>query len=122
MWWIHTSRPALRVFPYHAHPHDFWRYEPEDLKEIFKDFEILLPRRDHEAPGVFLKAKKPKDYVPVDLSNLAIYSTVLGRRTKQIPKNVPLTRKVRLIASNIITNIKKYMSLVMRSCCIYGRL
>jgi SAM-dependent methyltransferase len=44
-------------FPYHGYPYDFWRYEVEDMKEIFKDFEIIKLEKDPEAPGVFLKAK-----------------------------------------------------------------
>lgn len=50
-----------RGFPYHAHPHDYWRFEPEDIVRIFGDFEILALERDWEAPGVFLKARKPGD-------------------------------------------------------------
>ncbi|MEM0057158.1 MAG: hypothetical protein QXL22_04120 [Candidatus Nezhaarchaeales archaeon] len=58
---------------------------------------------DWEAPGVFIKARKPEDYKPIDLSNIAIYSMVLGRRTKDIPdlKDMPLARRLvtRLLSS-----------------------
>jgi SAM-dependent methyltransferase len=28
-------------FQYHGHPYDFWRYELEDLKEIFSDCQLI---------------------------------------------------------------------------------
>lgn len=66
------------------------------MKIIFKDFEIISLKKDHEAPGVFLKARKPENYVQIDLSDIALYSMILGKRIKDIPnlKNVPLTRKL----------------------------
>jgi hypothetical protein len=29
------------------------------MKKIFADFEIIALRSEHEAPGIFLKARKP---------------------------------------------------------------
>lgn len=69
-------------FPFHEYPHDFWRYEIDDMKNIFSYFEIISLRKDHQAPGVFLKCKKPLDWKPVDLKKLSLYSMVLGGRTK----------------------------------------
>jgi SAM-dependent methyltransferase len=87
-----------RGFPIHNYPYDFWRYEVEDMKEIFRDFEIMVLRADHKSRGIFLKAKKPKNYVPADLSTIALYSIILGRRTKDIPnfKEIPLIRRIAL--------------------------
>jgi SAM-dependent methyltransferase len=81
-------------FPYHAYPYDFWRYETNDLKKIFSDFDILTIEKDPEL-GVFLKAKKPKNYTPVDLSHISLYSMILGQRTRRIPelREMPLSRK-----------------------------
>lgn len=45
-------------FPFHAYPHDYWRYKPEDMKQIFADFEIISLKKDPE-PGVFLIVKSP---------------------------------------------------------------
>ena len=71
-------------FKYHAYPNDFWRYETEDMKNIFSDFDIISLERDTEAPGVFLKAKKPNDYSEKDLSNYKLYSIVSGKRVIDI--------------------------------------
>ena len=91
-----TSRSC--GFHYHSYPHDFWRYELDDMRNIFSDFKIECLKRDHEAPGVFLKAVKPSKWIPNDLSNIALYSMVLGRRTKSIPNlsDMPLPRRLKL--------------------------
>ena len=83
-------------FPYHAYPYDFWRYEIEDMKRIFSDFEIITLKQDHEVPGVFLKARKPHNWKANDLQNIDLYSIILGKRTKTIPKisDIPLYRKI----------------------------
>lgn len=85
-------------FQYHGYPHDFWRYEVEDIGRIFGDFEVRSLKKDHQAPGAFLKAKKRENYVPADLSDIALYSMVLGKRTRNIPaiKNMPFTRRLAL--------------------------
>ena len=46
-------------FSYHGYPYDYWRFEASDLIKIFRDFEIIKIERDWEAPGAFLKARKP---------------------------------------------------------------
>ena len=82
-------------FPYHAYPYDFWRYEIEDMKKIFSDFEIIKLIKDHEASGIFLKAKKTSNTL-IDLSNIALYSIILGRRTTLIPKLSDMSLQRRL--------------------------
>ena len=42
-------------FPYHAYPHDYWRYEPSDMVRIFRDFEIIRLETDWEGPACFLR-------------------------------------------------------------------
>ena len=87
-----------RGFPYHSFPCDFWRYAVEDMGKIFIDFEVIALKKDHQAPGVFLKARKPENYVPADLSDIALYSMVLGRRTRDIPniEDMPFSRSFML--------------------------
>jgi len=89
-------------FPCHGFPHDFWRYETDDVLKMFSDFEIIALTEDHEAPGVFLKARKPLAYAPTDLSNIAIYSIVLGKRTFDIPsmKDAPFAKRLMLKVSS----------------------
>jgi len=93
-------------FHYHAYPYDFWRYEIEDMKGIFADFKIIVLEKDHEASGVFLKARKMENHVSANLSDIALYSMVLGRRSRSIPnlKDVPFTRRLwlKLLSSKII--------------------
>jgi SAM-dependent methyltransferase len=71
-------------FVYHSYPHDFWRYEIEDMKEIFSDCEIISLEKDPEAPGVFIKAKKPVGFVKKDLLNYKLYSMVTNKKTAEI--------------------------------------
>lgn len=52
------------------------------MKNIFSDFEIISLKKDHQAPGVFLKCKKSHNWKPVNLKKLSLYSMVLGGRTK----------------------------------------
>lgn len=68
-------------FKIHAYPHDYWRYEVEDMQKIFSDFiiEILIP--DPQAPGVLLKAKKPEKFIENDLSNISLFSVVTNKRS-----------------------------------------
>jgi len=73
-------------FPWHSFPHDFWRYEDDDIRRIFSEFDIIALTKRHEDPGVFLKARKPTACTPIDLSNIAIYSIILGKRTFNIPR------------------------------------
>ncbi|MEM3563683.1 MAG: methyltransferase domain-containing protein [Candidatus Jordarchaeaceae archaeon] len=98
-------------FHYHCHPYDFWRYELDDMRSIFSDFKIECLKRDHEAPGVFLKAAKPPKWIPNDLSNITLYSMILGRRTKSIPdlSEMPLSRKLELKLLNKGSNWLKWL-------------
>jgi SAM-dependent methyltransferase len=95
-------------FPYHGYPYDFWRYEVEDMKEIFKDFEIIKLEKDPEAPGVFLKVKKPVDFKPIKLKDIELYSILTGRRTKLIITELSLSRKLKFKLHNLIELLKYF--------------
>ena len=95
-------------FPYHGYPHDYWRFEIEDIYKIFSDFEIVYLRKDPSAPGIFLKARKPINYIYKDISELPVYSMILGRKTKNIHEieDMPLFRKFKL---KIVNRISEFL-------------
>jgi SAM-dependent methyltransferase len=70
-------------FHYHAWPYDFWRYEPADMREIFRDLDILTVEPDPASPGVFVLARRPESFVE-RTPDLALLSMVTGRREHDI--------------------------------------
>jgi SAM-dependent methyltransferase len=86
--YIYLSVPTIG-FGYHEYPYDCWRYETEDMEKIFADFNIIINEKISD--GIFLKAQKPQNYTPCDLSNIALYSMATETRTVSIPKpkNMP---------------------------------
>jgi SAM-dependent methyltransferase len=71
-------------FEYHGWPYDFWRFEVSDMEEIFSDFIIENIATDALGPGVFIKTRRPADFVEKDLSRLKLYSIVAGRRLTEL--------------------------------------
>ena len=71
-------------FGYHAYPHDYWRYEKEDMEKIFSDCEILEIEKDNQAAGIFIKARKPLGFKEKDLSKYELYSIVTGKKMHKI--------------------------------------
>ena len=69
-------------FPYHGFPHDFWRYELDDMRAIFVDFTVESLEPDPYSQGVFLRARKPADHRPADLSGVSLHSMVTGGRVR----------------------------------------
>ena len=67
-------------YPYHAHPHDFWRYTEADMRAIFADCDLMALESDLARPGVFLKAIKRAEAPEVDLAPIALVSILTGRR------------------------------------------
>lgn len=70
-------------FPYHGYPYDFWRYEVEDIQNIFSDCSIERIEKDPEK-GVFAKIRKPKNFIENNLSDYKLYSIIANRRVKQL--------------------------------------
>ena len=51
-------------FKYHPYPVDWWRFEIDDMKRLFSDFEVIEITEDptEDQPGVFVFARKPVEY------------------------------------------------------------
>jgi hypothetical protein len=77
------------------------------MKKIIADFDIIKLKQNKKVPGVFLKARKPAGWRPVDLSGLALYSMVLGRRTTAIPTNnqMPFTRRMQASVRTLLVAV-----------------
>jgi SAM-dependent methyltransferase len=71
-------------FYYHGYPHDWWRYEAEDMTQIFRDMEILALEPDPLAPGIFVFMRKPEDFAEADLSQIRLYSIVKWARSLDV--------------------------------------
>jgi SAM-dependent methyltransferase len=99
---------------YHGYPFDFWRFEIEDMKNIFSDFDILKLQEDPEDPGVFLKVRKPEKYFTSDLSGISLYSMVLGKRTERVVsiRDMPLFRKIQIKVAGEVRKIVRKIHLI----------
>ena len=71
-------------FKYHSYPHDFWRYEPKDIKYIFSDCNISVLERDDKEPGIFTKIRKPKKFIEKNLLDYKLYNIIANRRVLKI--------------------------------------
>jgi hypothetical protein len=49
---------------------------------IFSDFIIERLDKDSADPGVFVKARKPRHFAEMDLSNVKLYSMVVNERVR----------------------------------------
>ncbi len=118
-----------RGFIYHSFPHDFWRYEVEDLRKIFSDCQIQCVEPARSVFGVFLKAVKPSSASSPaghnNLSDISLYSVILGRRTKDLPNvsSTPLKRRiiVRLLSSRIAPTFFPPVLIVRLNKVLMGR-
>lgn len=67
-----------RGFDYHGYPHDFWRYEIEDMKALFSDFEIMRLESDGSS-GVMLKARK-QAMPAIDILDYQLFSIIYEKK------------------------------------------
>ncbi len=89
-----------RGFPTHMWPHDYWRYEMNDMRAIFADTEIVSIERDHQMPGIFVKVRRPAALAEVVLTDYKLYSVTMGIRTA-MPPPAGLPLLIRALAAKI---------------------
>ena len=104
-------------FPYHPSPTDFWRFEKEDMENIFSDCEILVLEKDKEYPGVFIKVKKPLEFIEKDLADYNLYSMITGKRMANITEDdyrnwhfIKMDSKEKL--RMFIINVSRFLGLI----------
>ncbi|MHA1729904.1 MAG: methyltransferase domain-containing protein [Promethearchaeota archaeon] len=71
-------------FPYHSYPHDYWRYEINDIQDIFSDFEIQIIENSYPYSGVLIKVKKPQNFKENNLDTIMLYSIIAKKRVINI--------------------------------------
>jgi SAM-dependent methyltransferase len=95
-----------RGFPYHGYPHDFWRFEVDDMKAIFSDLRVEAIASDPMSPGVFVKARKLLPFTENNLDAYALFSIVNNRRCRSIAGQEILLRRwkyaLRVLLSRVL--------------------
>jgi SAM-dependent methyltransferase len=95
-------------FPFHSFPRDFWRFERSDMLNIFSDCEITDLEDDFLEPGVFVKVKKPNDFVERDLSELELYNIVVNKRLTEMNfSNVTMKLKLKFLLESVLIMAKE---------------
>ena len=106
-----TMYLTTRSFGFRAHsaPYDYWRYEVDDFKSIFREFEIVIVQKDPEAPGVFIKCRKPQRWKPSDLSGIKPYSVLTGKRISEIPRPEDIAPTRRFVRWALETKFRRIL-------------
>lgn len=92
-------------FPYHGYPYDFWRFEPEDMHQIFSDMEGVRVDRDSWKPGVFMAARKPLKFHERVLDDIELYSIVSHKRCRDISPLALALLKVRMAPRQLASKL-----------------
>lgn len=106
-----------RGFPLHGYPSDYWRYEPDDMRRIFADFDAVLVQRDPEEPGVFVKAQKPIHPRPaVALDAIELFSVIDRRRVHEPTRGVDFVYRLaaRIARSSVSLSVRNRVALRTR--------
>lgn len=101
---------------FHECPCDFWRYKTDDILNIFSDCDILTLEEGFQRPSlvylktknsaVYVKIRKPVQFVEKDLSEYRLYSVIINKRISEIrDKDFQSFYFRRLVFKNKIENI-----------------
>jgi SAM-dependent methyltransferase len=97
-------------FAYHGYPSDFWRFEVDDMNVIFSDMIIVANEKDHLAPGVFVKIRKPSSFNESDLIDHKLFSIINRRRCRDINEfNILILKPI----YKIILIIKGFLRMIL---------
>ena len=92
--------------PYHGYPYDFWRYELDDMREIFSDMVIEGLEPDPLLAGVMMRARKSTEFAERPLPDYALYSIVTRKRSVDITDLDVHICKLRLRAGRILRKLR----------------
>ncbi len=68
-------------FPFHEFPYDYWRYEKEDISNIFSDHRILSLEEDTaKMSNIYAKLQKPDSFSEKTLLDYELHSVVVNKR------------------------------------------
>lgn len=74
-------------WPFHAYPHDYWRYSRQDIEYIFADCVLLsLVEEEGDMALIYAKMQTPPQLQPQNLSGYALYSVITGRPEQEISR------------------------------------
>ena len=103
-------------YKYHGCPYDYWRFGIDDFRDIFCDLEIESLESDLLLPGVFLKAKKPKEFNENNLKSKSLHSMITNSNRIKLSLFDTLLLRVRIYIGNkpilvkiIPSNIKIFL-------------
>jgi SAM-dependent methyltransferase len=100
-------------FRYHAYPHDYWRYEIEDMRALFSDLSIEALEKDPEKPGVFMSARKPHPFTENDLTDYRLYSIVTRKPALTVSETaLSLLRARRFLSRRVLLPIKSFLKTI----------
>jgi SAM-dependent methyltransferase len=94
-----------RAFRYHGYPFDFWRYEEDDIKNIFSDFAIELIGEDTLELSVFMRARKRAGFNEKGMAGYQLYSIITGKRAPDISDREISSFKFRHFIREIISGL-----------------
>jgi len=60
----------------HDYPSDYWRYEISDLEYMFSDCVIEKTEGNDRNHTVFIKVRKPVDFIEINLSDYKLYRII----------------------------------------------